>query len=490
VKGRVDWYLALSEALSKEQQARFEQELNEYLVREIMYEQTQVKSKPTTGKSIETPVSNFFESLQTYGGDAGFSPSGLFPDGEKVLYAAVAKQDLSDRIVALILLPFKIAKGTPGAYRFFTAMIQAENTVVEQLIKDNCHADHFVHHMMDLAPVYDNEPPVSFKDQHALVDTMRRKFPDRLIPFSAFTPFRFDQFDLELMHLADGLGFAGVKYYPPSGYSATVESIPKKPPRFRGLIYQRGARKQWKARYSKLSSEKVQNNWEVELDDPDRVKEQTLEGISRRFFEFAGNQDLLIFAHHTPKGFESYKGYGKYFAEPCDWISVLEDKKLPDIKLVLGHGGGGGWYLKEIEFKKSFAKQAFNLCVSYENVYCDFGYHEEILTTKGKTALRDRLEKFEAQGVSNAGQSLTAKSCREDTAIQQYSIFDKLLYGSDWMMVIKETNYRDLAVAFDEVFSGKLELHKAKFFGGNAITILKKSGNAGQLPSDLSAKVQ
>jgi hypothetical protein len=59
------------------------------------------------------------------------------------------------------------------------------------------------------------------------------------------------------------------------------------------------------------------------------------------------------------------------------------------------------------------------------------------------------------------------------------------MYGSDWMMVIKEPNYEKMVTAFDAVFTGDLAQYKANFFGGNAIAILKKSGNANLLPKPL-----
>jgi predicted TIM-barrel fold metal-dependent hydrolase len=312
---------------------------------------------------------------------------------------------------------------------------------------------------------------------------MRDLNDGRLITFSAFVPFRYDQFDLKIVKSAEESGVLGLKFYPPSGYSAFVERLPDKPQYFRGIIYQGGARKQWDRRYNALDSSVVRNNWDVTITEPARAREQTLEGVSARFFEFSQRRKLLVFSHHTPQGFEGYKGYGERFAEPCDWLPVLQ--RAPRQRLILGHSGGDSWYGNDTMFNRSFARQAFNLCVTYENVYCDFGYHEDVLTDAGKNVLRNRLQTMHELPAASRPGNLSSQSCRSEQAAMKYSIFNKIMYGSDWMMVIKEPNYEKMVTAFDAVFTGDLAQYKANFFGGNAIAILKKSGNANLLPKPL-----
>lgn len=478
-----DLFDAIEDPLTKDQQDAFITSLNEYLVNEIEYEQTLIKSSGAASPSL-TPISDFFNDLTSvYGQPAGFNPSLVAHDGRKNLLRTVESQPLIDRLAALLVRPFDLPTGAAGTYRFLAIMIQAEDQVVNQLLADNCGADYFVHHMMDLAPVYDDDPPVSFEDQHVIAKIMRERHDNRLISFSAFTPFRYDEYDFNMLGMAVNSGVVGVKYYPPSGYSATVERIPKKPPLMRGLIYQGGARKQWKNRYKPLRTSTVQNNWGVKITDPKLVSEQTLEGISNSFFNFARTNSLPIFTHQTPHGFESYPGYGNIFAEPCDWVPLLNAH--PEQLVIMGHSGGDTWYKSDKIFQKSFALQAFNLCVTYENVYCDFGYHEDVLSLNGQGALRARLNGMHNTPIETNGEVLSPQSCRETQALPKYSIFKKILYGSDWMMVIKEDNYEGLLSAFNAVFSGDLEQYKSLFFGGNAITVLNKSKNANQLPKPL-----
>ena len=278
-------------------------------------------------------------------------------------------------------------------------------------------------------------------------------------------------------------GVVGAKYYPPSGYGATVASIPDRPKRWRGLIYQGGARKQWKHRYDPLSDQQVRDDWGIVVQHPDKAREETLAGVSARFFQFAADENLVMFAHQSPGGFEAYPGYGSTFAEPCSWLPVVHTH--PEVLLVLGHAGGFAWYSDDAGFDNSFARQAYNMCVTYENVYCDFGYHEEILTDAGQNTLRDRLLKFHEAGTASGGVTLTPQSCRQQQAPMQYSIFDKLLYGSDWMMVVKERSYEKMAESFEKVFTGELAQYRSRFFGENAVRLLQKAGNADQLPEPI-----
>ncbi len=485
ISANIDYLDAPIESLSTPERDRFDRELNEYLVSELENEQAMRTNASALGQPADTPLTDYFADLSGQPGASSFNIGALAPDGHAAMVNAMAELKIVDRLVALLIKPFELVATVQGAYRFFAVMIQPEDKLAQQLLDENCMVDYFVHYMMDLEPVYNSAPPVAFADQHAIVKKMRELNDDRLITFSAFVPFRYDDYDLSILKTAIASGVVGAKYYPPSGYSASVDRIPRKPKRFRGIIYQGGARKQWKHRYNPLGSNRVRRNWGVTVTNPSKAKEQTLEGVSQRFFEFAENEGLLIFAHHTPQGFEGYKGYGQEFADPCKWLPRL--KENPKLRLILGHSGGDAWYGTDADFDRSFGVQAHNLCVTYENVYCDFGYHENVLTDDGKNALRTRLQAMHDRSTTTSAAELFPQSCRTTHAPMEYSIFDKIMYGSDWMMVIKERNYEKMVSAFEAVFTGDLSQYKERFFGGNALAILRKSGKADQLPEPLQA---
>jgi len=479
----VDLATAIPDALEPGERQRFEEELNAYLLAELEYE----RSDPAAAVDPRSrPLTNFFRDLTASDPESAFqAPLSAISASDPAFRSALAALSLPDRLVALLVKPFELVQTVQGAYRFVATMVQAEGQLAEQLIAENCGTDYFIHYMMDLEPVYDDAPPVSFAQQHELAERVRQLTGNRLITFSAFVPFRFDNHELGMQELALQSGAVGVKYYPPSGYSASVRSIPGKPSRFRGIIYQGGARKQWQHRYEPLSERRVQQNWGVTVKDPRRAREETLEGVSGKFLAFAVERELPVFSHQTPGGFQAYRGYGETFAEPCDWLPVLQS--APDMRLVLGHSGGSAWYGSDSEFSGSFAEQALNLCTNFENVYCDFGYHERVLTDPGKAALRGRLSGLLGHAGTTRGNAgeLDPATCRSGAAPVKFSIFDKLLYGSDWMMVVREPGYRDLPAAFAEVFSGELAQCRERFFGGNAIRLLRGSGGADRLPEPL-----
>lgn len=479
----VDLASAIPDALTPAERQRFEEELNAYLLAELENE----RADPAAAVDPRSrPLTNYFRDLTATDPESAFqAPLSAISTSDPAFQSAVAALSLPDRLVALLVKPFELVQTAQGAYRFVAAMVQPEDDLAMQLIAENCGTDYFVHYMMDLEPVYDDAPPVSFAQQHELAQRVRQLTDNRLITFSAFVPFRFDNHDLGMQDLALRSGAVGVKYYPPSGYSASISSIPDKPPRFRGIIYQGGARKQWQHRYEPLSERRVQDDWGITVKDPRRAREETLEGVSARFLEFAVERELPVFSHQTPGGFEAYRGYGESFAEPCDWLPVLQ--AAPDLRLVLGHSGGSAWYGSDGEFGGSFAEQALKVCTNFENVYCDFGYHERVLTDSGKAALRKRLSGLLGRAVAAQGNAseLDSATCRSGAAPMKFSIFDKLLYGSDWMMVVREAGYRDLPAAFAEVFSGELAHCRERFFGGNAIRFLRGSEAADRLPEPL-----
>jgi len=474
----VDYYAALEESLTPPGRVRLEAQLNEYLAHELAYEQAQVAAL-TTG--AVTPLTEYFRDLGNVDSAPGLAM--LIEGPPDARLEALAGVDLGDRIRALFVKPFDLVAKAAAVARFFLTMLQAEDDVAAQLIADNCAVDYFVHYMMDLETVYADAPPLSFDAQQDVAAEIRDRFDQRLVTFSAFVPFRYDDYDLVGLKTAISKGAVGVKYYPPSGYAPSVARLPKKPGWFRGLIYQGGARKQWKRRYKPLKSEAVRENWSIEIDEPDRANEQTLEGISARFLEYAATNGIPVFAHQSPGGFDTYKGYGSKFAEPCAWLDTLD--KYPGLALVLGHAGGGAWYRRDDKFIGSFAMQAYNMCVSYENVYCDFGYHEEVMQPGKRAILQRRLLDFHDAGIDAAAPAMTPQSCRAELADARYPIFDKLLYGSDWMMVVLEPRYDDLVEDFRRVMVGELAQYQQRFFSDNAIRVLNLSANSAALPAPL-----
>ena len=79
-------------------------------------------------------------------------------------------------------------------------------------------------------------------------------------------------------------------------------------------------------------------------------------------------------------------------AHPKHWRALLEHERWRDLRLCLGHAGGGrasnlgvssaGWMADndaEWSDADNFARIVADLCATYPNVYCELGYITELL---------------------------------------------------------------------------------------------------------------
>jgi hypothetical protein len=86
----------------------------------------------------------------------------------------------------------------------------------------------FVHHMMDMAAAYADQPATSFDRQIDAMQRLDASMNGKLVHFVAYDPFRRgDALDYVKRGLAAGA--IGIKFYPPSGYSAAGNLIEPEP---------------------------------------------------------------------------------------------------------------------------------------------------------------------------------------------------------------------------------------------------------------------
>lgn len=415
---------------------------------------------PARGEASEdTSYRSFFESLPV-----GVSPAGgagAAPDIE----AIVASSTTSDKAVAVLRKALDIPDTGAGLLRTLRILMLQEDLVLRFLMeREYCETDVFVHHMMDMQMVYNDAPRESFADQLVIASKLASEHAGRIVFFGAFDPFRFEtDLDRSLVSQARALGAVGVKFYPPSGYAPSETTLPDRPNvrwwefwKSRYTLY-----KQWRNRYRRGADAIDQHN--------------------RAFFGYAAREGLIIFSHHTPEGFEAQPGYGRLFADPYHWLPTLEAH--PQLRLVLGHSGGGGWTGK---WDGSYSQHAYNLCVLFENVFCDFGYLDEVLDDSGRSKLVERLGDLVGSAPATEGDAEAMRARLRDpagrgtagTAAWVYPIADKLLFGTDWMMVARLADRRDFVPDFVQVFDqlalpeAEREAAKRAFFGGNAARLL------------------
>lgn len=273
------------------------------------------------------------------------------------------------------------------------------------------------HYMMDMQYAYERGAPpyYPFLVQLDRMQSLHRNHPDCILSFSAFDPRRADW--LQYVEKSISKGFVGFKFYPAMGYKPAGH---------------------------------------------ENVKEQ------RRindFFEYCAENDIPIFTHCTPQGFQNRHRLGLN-ANPAHWESVL--KRLPKLRLCFGHAGGGrmknggftsaGWEATEAEWKQSktnYAKIVAGFCRQYPNVYCEFGYITSLLK-RPETRARF-LANIEA-----------ARQLEGD-----FDLMTKVAYGSDWHMPSMVDNTRKYIDLFLEIFQKPpYDKYVEHFFWRNAYAFL------------------
>jgi predicted TIM-barrel fold metal-dependent hydrolase len=173
-----------------------------------------------------------------------------------------------------------------------------------------------------------------------------------------------------------------------------------------------------------------------------------------------------VFTHCTPGGFEAAEGYGK-MADPNFWANALADHT--GLRLCFGHAGGEDYWFSDMaddgkhnaDAQKDpwqFGNKVVELCLKYENVYCDFGYLDGIRDPVKADRLFKRLENI----IDKASDD------------RKWKFGDKMMYGTDWHMIYKETDYDKYLARWDEIIKKvKGGSWRQPFFAGNAKKFLR-----------------
>jgi predicted TIM-barrel fold metal-dependent hydrolase len=291
-------------------------------------------------------------------------------------------------------------------------LCRVETDIVDELIETFPAVDVFVHHMMDLGPHYDPEDvPIAFDDlQLNRVRELSRKYPGKLRPFIAYSPHRDNSLDLIKKWRAHG--FAGVKFYPPSGYRPLgnkLDDIPEK----RRVI------------------------------PPGEIDRR-----NRALFAFCASEGVPIFAHCQPGEFQAWPDAG-LLSHPAGWVPVIEQFK--NLRLCLGHAGGEQWAAREAGTPEAegFVRAAIELTRTSESVYCEFGCLDSLLDDPAAPV---NFQKRLVKAVS---------------ASPKFG--ERIMYGSDWHMLAKSHNAHEYPDKFRKVFEHPaLAQFTDGFFEGNA----------------------
>lgn len=119
--------------------------------------------------------------------------------------------------------------------------------------------------------------------------------------------------------------------------------------------------------------------------------------------------------------FSKKRDYAEFFNHPLNWKPALE--KFPRLKLNLAHfGGDEAWEAYTSGSRKSWVTDIIELMESYRGLFADFSYT-----------------------FYNKKYTLALKSLLSD----QSEIKDRILFGSDYYMVVTEGHFRKLLTDFE-----------------------------------------
>jgi predicted TIM-barrel fold metal-dependent hydrolase len=282
--------------------------------------------------------------------------------------------------------------------RWFQFLTHSERDIMQTLLVTYGTDVHlFIHHMMDMEAYYKHGRCYYdfVTDQLPRMRRLVNAHSGRLLTFVAYSPERTNDLNVARRAL-DDTDAVGVKFYPPNGYQPD------------------------EARHDALYQELVQ-------------------------------RDAPLFAHCTPAGMEAKPGVSGKNSNPVYWERVLQ--RFPSLRLCLGHAGGDEPWFGRIAWESSYAAKAVDLAVRFDNVYVEFGYHDDILNP----AVR---EKF----IARLSGLLTATP----------KLAKKVMYGTDWHMIEKIEKHQEYFRAFAAAFAdARLEPYADAFFYTNAVAYLR-----------------
>lgn len=318
-----------------------------------------------------------------------------------------------------------LAGGPASIVKWLSLLIQHESRLLEAFPSawdlDSSFAGQ-VHFMMDMRNHYPGRPP-EYDFETEQIDRMEAVASRATIPlygFVAFDPFRSNSLEI-VRNAVEKRGFTGVKFYPPNGYKA-IGNLPADilngPP-------------------------------------PAEVDARNL-----KFFEWCVTSDTPVFTHCTPEGMESRPNCTGRFSDPKIWRALLQMPGMEKLRICFGHAGGqAGWAARingngQAGWKDTYAETVVELCNRYDNVFCDFGYFDGILSGEaGHVAAR-------LEWVIKATPGFAHKCC----------------YGTDWHLMTVDRRHREYAAEFAALLreNPTLQPISDNFLRANVLRYLKQ----------------
>jgi predicted TIM-barrel fold metal-dependent hydrolase len=280
--------------------------------------------------------------------------------------------------------------------------------------------------LVDFSQWLDDEPRSDIESQVRVMERIQRLQTGPLVHcFIGYDPWR-EVVDLEagragsalevVKWAVDDMGFIGVKLYPPMGF------LPS-------------------------------GNEGSELGYPERAEgipqfSRKLDEALDRLYSWAGEQGVPVMAHAANSN-GAATGFSER-ASPRNWRAVLQ--KYPALRLNLGHFGG---FEQSVAGSQEDWETLLGELISdgAAALYADASYLREVLPE-----------------VSGAAEIARLKAGWMDFIAAHDPEVERLIFGSDWLMLGQEPRHQDYFDAVDDFVAsaGVTGERRRRFFGGNA----------------------
>jgi len=258
--------------------------------------------------------------------------------------------------------------------------------------------------MMDMAPGIKGKIIDPFDLQIEKMKDIRDRHPGQVMPFLAVDPRNMQVHEnfIKVFSSQNDYLFNGIKVYPSLGYLPSHPELMK--------IY-------------RICEQK---NIPVTAHCASATVHASARRIKIRGWYYVAGKGFQN--KEFTKTFRRKNDYAEFFNHPRNWRPVL--REFPRLKLNLAHFGGDQQWKRFAEGKgDSWVSRIIDLMERYPNVYSDFSY-----------TLYDR------------DLSQILKNMIEDNQL----LASRVLYGSDYYMIVREGHFRSLRVNFSSLMGDEI----------------------------------
>jgi predicted TIM-barrel fold metal-dependent hydrolase len=259
--------------------------------------------------------------------------------------------------------------------------------------------------MMDMSMGIKGKIIDDFQIQIEKMKALRDLFPERILPFLALDPNNAElkKNFMKVFSEIGGYNFFGVKIYPSLGY------LPSHPLLMEVFEICEACRIPVTAHCSSA----IVHTGRKYIDN--------IPGFHQNADGSWSNEPISV-------KFRKRSDYADFFNQPTNWIKVLE--RFPQLKLNLAHFGGDTEWQKYISGEtENWVNRIIDMMNRYNGLYADFSY--TFYNRKYSKSLKKLLSENE-------------------------QIASRVLYGSDFYMVVSEGHFRSLKTSFTTTMGDEL----------------------------------